>query len=761
MTQPLDLADITALDGEYDYNWQVFEAAKAYIEAGYYVVPIVRNGKAMPPKRYGITYGNAAITKKTVTKWFEPDTGIFKGWNIGIATGRAGGVFVMDVDTHGKEDGHETLAHILEKENEFMPKGPRQKTPSGGMHYLFRWQEHATNSTGKLGPALDTRGGTMDSCKGHIVAFPSKIDGIPYKWETGGPLPDIPKWIMDKMGVPWKPNPHAGAGRGNEMVEDADTEATIPPEQVVRLLSSVNPNEIEYEEWLRIGMAIKSQYPGEDGLHMWDEWSSHGDRYEPRECVTRWNAFSETGATRMATLFHYANERGHIPEPTDKKPNKLALVTERMNKYHAVVVIGNKIRILQEIEGEIEEMATPYNLLQRQDFRTLFENDTVCTDPQKGKYVSVSDIWLSDQNRRTYPKGIGMFPDGEPDGYYNTWRGFAVQPEPGNCELFKNHIEQVICGGNKKLTTFVLDWCADLFQDPSNPKGTAIVMRGDEGTGKGTFADTIGMMCAPHYTHLIDENHLTGQFNSHMSDSLVVFADEITWGGNKKTAGKLKGLVTERHMLLERKGIDAVTMRNMVRMLIASNSKWVIPAGAKSRRWLILDVAEMARANRQYFIDVNKELDNGGREAFLHEMLNRKITSNLTIAPETEALQEHREMSVTQEDSILRWWKHCLMAERLPCEDVNDENHVGWPERVQVMDLYNAYESYCMDRKLFAQVDNPFFKEMIKYGCSQSRKRLPGGGRIRCYRIPPVNVALKRVEMITGIKIDDFEGEDE
>ena len=756
----LDITQMDELDGDYNPAWKVYQAALHYIEAGYYVVPIVKGGKALPPKKYGISYGNAAITRKTINKWFDPDDGKFAGWNVGIATGRENGVFVMDVDRHGAEDGFKTLQGILDEEQTELPAGPCQATPNGGMHYLFRWQENATSSTGKIGPAIDTRGGTLDSCKGHIVAFPSIVDGKQYKWMTSGPLPDIPKWVMARMGVPWKPAKPLPSGRGNENVEDADVEETVPMEQVQRLLRAIDPNSVDYDEWLRIGMAIKSQYPDDDGLAAWDGWSAYGEKYEPTECTKRWEGFDDLGATRMATLFHYANEHGHVPEPTDKKPNKLGMVVERMNEYHAIVVIGNKIRILQEIEGEVEEMATPYNLLGRQDFRTLFENDTVCTDPAKGKYVSVSDIWLGDPSRRTYPKGMGMFPNGEPDGYYNTWRGFAITAKQGDCSLFTQHIREVICGGDATLATFVLDWCADLFQDPANPKGTAIVMRGDEGTGKGTFADTIGMMCAPHYTHLIDEAHLTGQFNAHMSESVVVFGDEITWGGNVKTAGKLKGLVTERHMLLERKGIDAVTQRNMAHVFIASNSKWVIPAGAKSRRWLILDINDKYRVNKSYFTAIYKEMHKqGGMEAFLYDMQHREITSDLSTAPETEALQEHREMSTTQEDTILRWWKHCLSSERILIDDLEDENSVGWPKIVACVDLYEHYEQYCMDRRIHAQIDNPFYKQMVQWGLVQTRKRIPGG-RIRGYKIPPIELALKKLEQYTGIKIKEFTDEE-
>ena len=201
-------------------------------------------------------------------------------------------------------------------------------------------------------------------------------------------------------------------------------------------------------------------------------------------------------------------------------------------------------------------------------------------------------------------------------------------------------------------------FAADCVQDPGNLKGTAIVMRGKEGTGKGTFANTLGKLFGPHFVHLIDSSHLMGNFNAHLIEAIVVFADEITWGGNVKNQGKLKGLVTEPQLTGERKGIDAVQYRNLAHVIIASNSDWVIPAGPESRRWFVIDVDDSRANDQTYFSAIHKQLDNCGYEAFLHFLQNRKITSNLRHAPETSALADQRRLSASKRDKFFDFVDH-------------------------------------------------------------------------------------------------------
>jgi len=752
-----DIGRIREINQNSSREVKVWLAARYYGSLGWRVVPLLPNTKQLPGRAHGVNYGHASSNIKTIDKWFHPDNGRFKGWNIGIACGCTGGAFAIDVDKHGEIDGFKTLAQ-LQQEYGDLPAGPVQETPGGGKHYLFNWQENASCTTGKIGPGIDTRGGEENTCRGHIVAWPSVVDSGEYRWVAGGPIPDIPKWVMDRLGVAWRPP--SNRGRGNENVGEDDIETPVPKEQIEQMLAAIPIDLIDYDEWLRIGMSLKYRFPGEEGLEIWDNWSKTGKRYKNGECQIRWDKLNSNNAVRMGTLFYIAKKYGWEPKPDDVKGNKYDQLVAEMNETHAIVVVGGKIRIIREKNGVANDFELPYDLMDKESFKLLYSNSKimVVTKDGKAKHVSIADVWLAHPNRRTYPEGMGMYPSGAPDGYYNTWRGFTVDARQGDCTLFLNHIRDVICNGDNDIYEWVLDWLADLVQEPDRPKGTAIVMRGKEGTGKGIFANTIGRLFGPHFLHLIDENHLLSNFNAHLLDAILVFADEITWGGNRKTASKLKGMVTEDKLVGERKGVDAVTYRNMIHLIVASNDKWVIPAGTNSRRWLVLEVSDRYIGNNQYFDSVLREINNGGLEALLHFLLNRKITNKLNRAPSTEALEEQRAMSIsTRYDSVESWWQETIEIGiiKAPAMFVEDENkNDDWPSAVLNSDLFNSYVEWCKDRGNTTPVaHNVFGKTMRKLGVDVKRKRVPGGKFVNAALIPSREECIKLFNREMGSEV--------
>jgi len=754
----IDLKRMKEIEESGDHKWQVYLAAQEYISYGMFVLPLIKNGKSLPyQKEFNINYGTASRKPEIIERWFHPMTGKFAGWNIGLATGRKDGVFAVDIDLHGEDDGFINLAK-LEKEFEPLPNGPVQITPNNGEHHLFIWQDNAASSTSKIAQSIDTRGGTEKACKGHIVAFPSIIDNKKYLWTKGGEVPHIPPWVMEKMGVVWKAP--IGVGRGNENITDDDIEKEVPLDQIKRMIEAIDPDSLGYDEWLRVGMAIKSQHQGDDGLAIWDEWSQKGAKYKANECKTRWYGFADVGTIRIGTLFYYAKEQGYESHDDDVRANKYDILVEELNRTYAIVTVGGKIKVLRE-KGKVgDPINGHYDLLGKEDYRTLLQNNTTIVPDARGnpKRISVADIWLAHQGRRTYANGMGLFPDDNvPEGWYNTWNGFSVNPREGECSLFLNHIKEVICDGSDFNYNWLLDWCADAVQDPANPKGTAVVMRGEEGAGKGTLANVIGELFGSHYRHLIDDSHLLSNFNAHMIDALFVFADEITWGGNVKSSGKLKGMVTERHLVGERKGVDAVGYRNMIHMMIASNSDWVIPAGKNSRRWFMLDVNETKIGNKEYFDSIDDELKNGGREAFLHFLLNRTIKNNLRVAPQTTALIEQRLRS-SANDSVLQWWSNRVEERYLsvPDEKEFDPNNAGssWPEHVKKAGLYKDYKDYCKEDNIKGMSISIFYVEVKKMGVRLTRIRI-NDKRMPVYLIPKIDQAIVDLKRKFNVGDDD------
>ena len=117
-----------------------------------------------------------------------------------------------------------------------------------------------------------------------------------------------------------------------------------------------------------------------------------------------------------------------------------------------------------------------------------------------------------------------------------------------------------------------MDFLADAVQYPSTRPGVALVLRGDQGVGKGVFISNFGKLFGAHFKHVSSSHHLVGNFNSSLKDALIVFADEAFWAGDKASEGRLKALITEDTNVIEMKGRDAFPVKNHVRLFVASNN---------------------------------------------------------------------------------------------------------------------------------------------------------------------------------------------
>ena len=70
------------------------------------------------------------------------------------------------------------------------------------------------------------------------------------------------------------------------------------------------PPDCGYNEWLKVGMALKHE--GADWT-VWDDWSRGGSKYKDGECEKKWRSFNRNEVTG-GTLFHIAAQYGYEPE---------------------------------------------------------------------------------------------------------------------------------------------------------------------------------------------------------------------------------------------------------------------------------------------------------------------------------------------------------------------------------------------------------------------------------------------------------------
>ena len=173
--------------------------AHAYALRGWRVLPI-KPGEKRPPM--GAWQKAATIDTAMIDKWW---TELYRDHGVGVATGRASGIFVLDVDVAEDKAGDETLAD-LEARYGALPDTPTVETPSGGAHYYFKIPDgiEIRNDAGRrLGQGLDIRGEG-----GQVVAPPTARAVDAYEWvgETWRLEPaDAPRWLIERIAELPKP----------------------------------------------------------------------------------------------------------------------------------------------------------------------------------------------------------------------------------------------------------------------------------------------------------------------------------------------------------------------------------------------------------------------------------------------------------------------------------------------------------------------------------------------------------------------------
>lgn len=118
-----------------------------------------------------------------------------EGGNVGVLTGSASGIAVIDIDNHNGVDGLGNLKEFLDTYDITLPKTQVIKTPSGGLHYYFKLDDKY-NDTQFIQNHPQLEGVDFQTHGRYVVAPPSQIDGNYYKVVRDVEIAELPeKWL--------------------------------------------------------------------------------------------------------------------------------------------------------------------------------------------------------------------------------------------------------------------------------------------------------------------------------------------------------------------------------------------------------------------------------------------------------------------------------------------------------------------------------------------------------------------------------------
>lgn len=208
------------------------DQALAYARRGFRVIALhgSRNGvctchlgaQCRTGGKHPIDNGWQNADRMTIDE-IETTWGQHPDWNIGIATGRASSIFVVDIDPHagGLESGKQlAIEHHWSSDETY-----RVKTGSGGFHLYYQMPEwDLGNSVGKLAPGIDIR-----AIGGQVVAPPSVSTKGPYTIVHDVPIVAAPEWLLEAI------RPAEGTTRLTLGEGAAKTLDDLPPAERSRL----------------------------------------------------------------------------------------------------------------------------------------------------------------------------------------------------------------------------------------------------------------------------------------------------------------------------------------------------------------------------------------------------------------------------------------------------------------------------------------------------------------------------------------------
>jgi len=164
------------------------EYFKYYILGGLEIFPCGRNKKS-PLTTNG--FKDASSDKQVINDWWDkhPDA------NIGLPTGKANNLVVVDVDVKNDADGMASLKQLQDECGEFDTRVVH--TPSGGLHFYFKYPQgvYTIKNRTNMKPGIDIR-----ADGGYVIAPGSSINGNYYEFDDKDKdITELPQKLLEML----------------------------------------------------------------------------------------------------------------------------------------------------------------------------------------------------------------------------------------------------------------------------------------------------------------------------------------------------------------------------------------------------------------------------------------------------------------------------------------------------------------------------------------------------------------------------------
>lgn len=215
--------------------------------------------------------------------------------------------------------------------------------------------------------------------------------------------------------------------------------------------------------------------------------------------------------------------------------------------------------------------------------------------------------WLGDEERKSFKK-LEWYPNLETSDpqNFNTFTGFKGKIIKNvnfkKVSKFINHLK-LLTNFEEGATEYLIKYCADIFQNPENLPGVAILIKSYQGVGKDLFTDILGACLGKDLIHKDAKfENIVGTFNKNLMNKLIIQLNEVSGKDGHLAKDLLKDLITETHLNIRKMRTDTDKMRNFMRLFLFTNNLNPIDIPADNRRYVVFQSGK--KQDEQYYTDL-------------------------------------------------------------------------------------------------------------------------------------------------------------
>ncbi|MBC3927789.1 DNA translocase FtsK [Undibacterium sp. CY21W] len=319
---------------------------------------------------------------------------------------------------------------------------------------------------------------------------------------------------------------------------------------------------------------------------------------------------------------------------------------DRLNKNFALIYGLDEVW-----DGELRQ------LLKINPVRLAFGNDAV-------------KFWLNNPDRKLIPMDRVVFDPTlktDPETSVNLFNGFGMAPAAGDYGLILELLFH-LCNEDQDVFHWICCWLAYPLQNPGAKMATAIIMHGDEGSGKNLFFEKCIKHIYGEYGGIIGNAEIESQFNEWASKKLFMVCDEVvTRSELRQLKGRLKQITSNETIRINPKNMTGRDEANHINFVFLSNELQPLALDKTDRRYLVIWTPP--KQPLSYYKEVAAQMFNGGNEAFYHFLLNYDVGdfNEHTQPLMTQAKADLIDLGLSPAERFYREWSGGLLPLPFVC----------------------------------------------------------------------------------------------